>query len=104
MPLRLESLRSIDSATFTGSYQAIGSSLSNVSVKIVINNATDQPVFISVDGSTDHEYLAVGEVRVIDANSTIEGFPAGTQFYAKGFPGPHNEGFVYLADYYNSLL
>ena len=103
MPLRMESLRSIASETFTGDYQAIGEPLSNSAVKIIIKNFTNQPVYVSIDGFTDHEYIDIESILVIDSNPSIEPFSIGTQFYVKGFSGDGNEGYVFLSDYYNSL-
>lgn len=97
-----EALRSIDSATFTGSYQALGIPLVNPGVLVKFVNNSTVLVTVSWDGSTDHDIFPGTSFSVYDVttNSQTEdgiNIPAGTQFYVKGAAGT---GFFYLVDFY----
>lgn len=97
-----EALRSIDSATFTGSYQAIGVALANKAVLIKIINNSTVAVTVSWDGSTDHDYIPANGFSLYDvtANSQRESgifIAEGTIFFVKGSAGT---GSVYLVDFY----
>lgn len=98
-----ETLRSRDSATFTGSYQTLGSALSNpASIVKLINNSTVL-VTISVDGVNDHDVAPANSFWLYDAtsDSALESgsifVPKGTQYYIKGSAGT---GSVYLVVQY----
>lgn len=97
-----EVLRSIDSSTFTGSYQAIGTVLANPSRLVKFTNVSTKSVSISWDGSNDHEILPAGSFVLLDIATNKEEMSscyiaAGTQFYVKGAAGT---GLVYLSTYY----
>jgi len=94
-------LRSIDSSTFTGSYQNLGSPLSfPCSIIKLINNSTVL-VTVSVDGINDHDILPISSYSVYDetANHTKDFvfLGKGTQFQVKGSAGT---GSVYLVSQY----
>jgi hypothetical protein len=97
-----ETLRSRDSATFTGSYQTLGSVLSNTSRLLKITNNSDVDVTISWDGTNDHEFVPSGSFVLLDfcSNRAWDAqlvAAAQTQFYIKGSAGT---GSVYLSTYY----
>src|SRR5574338_128171 len=92
--IKYEALRSIDSATFTGSYQAVGTPLTHAARKVKFKNLSNQIVTISTDGTNDMDVFQAnsGDSDDISANSNggyIEAvmFPVGTQFYVKGSAG-----------------
>ena len=96
-----DTLRSIDSATFTGVYQAIGTPLTRpIRIFKFVNNSTAL-VTISWDGVNDHDILPAGSFFLYDIttnHSNVEGtqgmyVKTGTQFYVKGAAGV---GSVYL--------
>lgn len=60
-------IRSINSATFTGSYQAFGAIYTNpIRILKIINNS-DEDVTISLDGgTTDHDFLPATTYCVYD--------------------------------------
>lgn len=97
-----EELRSIDSSTFTGSYQALGSALTKSPCLVKFVNASDVTVTVSWDGSTDHDIYPSGSFTVYDI-CTNTGREAGlyisknTQFYVKGNAGT---GYFYLVVLY----
>lgn len=97
-----EALRS-RAAPFSGSYQAIGTPITNQSRIIKLTNTSDVEVLISWNGMDDHEIIPSGGFLLLDcssnaANPGILVAAAGTQFYAKGTAG--TTGSVYLSTYY----
>jgi hypothetical protein len=97
--LRYENLRSIDSSTFTGSYQTLGTPLLYpASIVKLINNSTVL-VTISTDGINDMDVAPASSFFVYDIttnepNSSNALFvPEGTQYLVKGAAGT---GLVYL--------
>lgn len=97
-----EALRSINSATFTGAYQALGTPLVYSPFLIKIVNTSTVPVTISLDGVTDHDICPQGSFYLYDegANASREAglaIMAKTQVYVKGAAGV---GFVYLVVQY----
>ena len=100
-------LSSIDSATFTGSYQllsaAAGVPFACTIIRIVNNSNRD--ITISYDGTTDHEFLQDTDSLKLEfqSNSQPSGMvsclPVGTKIYVKGLVG--GAGLVFLSGYYN---
>ncbi len=102
--IRSQTLGSIDSSTFTGSYQAINSTgFSNPCFLIRIINDSTVDVTISYDGTTNNDYLRTGETIQLPLQSNAQPMnflslmPIGTVIYVKGSAGT---GSVYLASYY----
>jgi hypothetical protein len=100
-----EALRSIDSATFTGAYQKLGSALLHDPFLIKMVNSSTVAVTVSLDGVTDMDILPVGSFFLYDeqANSSREGglrLPKGTQIWVKGAAGA---GLVYLVVQYQGV-
>lgn len=102
--LLYEPLRSIDSATFTGDYQAIGEPLANPCTLIKLINASNQLVTISVDGVTNHDVAPANSFWLYDITTNTpreEGsgifVSQGTQYYVSGSAGT---GLVYLVVQY----
>jgi hypothetical protein len=97
-------LTSKASSTVTGSYAAINASgLTQACFLIRINNASNQAITISYDGTNDHDYLAANTALTFDfqANSQPNNFMAllalGTIVYVKGTAGT---GTISLSGYY----
>ena len=95
-------MRTIDSSTFTGSYQALGSVLAHDPFLIKMVNASTVPVTVSLDGTTDMDICPAGSFFLYDeqANSPRESglrIPKGTQVWVKGTAGT---GTVYLVVQY----
>ena len=102
--LLYETLRSIDSATFTGSYQALGTPLANPASIIKVINNSNVFITVSTDGIHDHDVAPPGSFFLYDetANTPSNGddaifIPQGTQFSVKGAAGT---GLVYLVVQY----
>lgn len=99
-----DTLRSIDSATFTGSYQAVGTALTKPTRIVKFTNNSTVAVTISWDGTNDHEFLPAGSFLLIDVSSDKETsgifeIGANTQFLVKGSAGT---GSVYISTYYGA--
>ena len=100
-----ETLRSINSATFTGSYQALGTPLDNPCTIVKIVNNSSVLVTVSVDGVNDHDICPLGSFFLYDVtgNSVSDDqsgsifVPRRTQYYVKGSA---STGFVYLVAQY----
>lgn len=98
-----ETLRSIDSATFTGSYQALGTPLAHASYICKLVNNSTMLVTISIDGTTDVDIAPANSFWLYDESKNLSGIgpfvtlPQGTQFYVKGSAGT---GSVYLVSQY----
>lgn len=101
--LTYEALRSIDSTTFTGSYQALGTALNNAASIVKIVNNSDVLVTVSIDGTNDHDILPSSSFFLYDvtANSSRQSdsifIEKGRQYYVKGSAGT---GSVYLVVQY----
>jgi hypothetical protein len=97
-----ETLRSIDSATFTGSYQNLGIALVHPSYICKLVNNSTVLVTISIDGINDMDVSPAGSFWLYDEgkvglNSGFPALPAGTQIMVKGSAGT---GSVYLVSQY----
>lgn len=102
---RFETIRSFDSSTFSGSYQALGTPLANPSVLLYIYNASGVLVTLSDDGTNDKFVIAATTGLIIDFGSDSQSIsgdkrlsvPQNTQFYIKGSA---STGLVYLSTVY----
>jgi hypothetical protein len=97
-----EPLRSIDSSTFTGSYQAVGTPLVNPSYILKLVNNSTMLVTISIDGVNDIDVAPANSFWLYDEgkmgiSAQFPAVPAGTQVYVKGLAGT---GSVYLVSQY----
>lgn len=95
-------LRSINSASFTGSYQQIGTELTYPTRIIKIYNGSSVGITISWDGINDHEFLPSTGFLLLDVSTNRQSnfqcqISEGTAFFAKGSAG---SGLVYLSTYY----
>ena len=97
-------LTNIDSSTLSASYQAINASgLTFPCFEVIINNASNQDVTISLDGTHDHFYVVKATTLLIASqtnsrpNNFVADFAQGTIFYAKGTAGTGN---IYLSGLY----
>lgn len=99
-----EPLRSIDSTTLSGGYQAIGTPLAHPATIIKMVNNSTSLVTISVNGTSDADVLPGTSFWLYDvtANTPMQGDPAifiaeGTQYFVKGSAGT---GLIYLVVMY----
>lgn len=100
-----EVLRSRDSATFTGSYQTLGTPLANPSVLLKFVNNSTSLVTVSYDGVNDHDISPSSSFYLYDFGSDAQSvsgdqrlsFAQGTQIYVKGSAGT---GSVYAITVY----
>lgn len=94
-----ETLRSIDSATLTGSYQAIGIPLDQPSYILKLVNNSTVLVTISIDGTNDIDVAPANSFWLYDEDKTNshEALPKGTKIFVKGAAGT---GSIYLVSQY----
>ena len=97
-----ETLRSIDSATFTGSYQALGTPFAHPSYICKLVNNSTVLVTISIDGINDMDVAPASSFWLYDEgkvglSSGYPAIPAGTQIYIDGAAGTGN---IYLVTQY----
>lgn len=83
-----DELREVDYSAITGSFTALGDTLEDYTRQISFQNGTDNDVYISFDGSTNHLRIATNSFKLLDitANKVDEnGFfiSQGTQIYIK---------------------
>lgn len=102
--LAYEALRSFDSASLTGTYQALGTPLVNPGTIVKLVNNSTVLVTISDNGVRDVDIAPAGSFWLYDAttNRTCDGnpifIPAGRQYSVKGTAGT---GSIYLVVQYN---
>lgn len=98
-----ETLKSIDSASFTGSYQTLGAALGHPGVIVRLVNNSGVLITISTDGSTDMDVAPANSFWLYDVTSDSPSendsifIPKGTQYYVKGSA---STGLVYLVVQY----
>lgn len=97
-----ETERTIDSATFNGTFLAIGTPITNPSRMLIFVNNSLVNVKISWDGVNNHFTLLPGATVIFDeqSNSVPDAefvTAAQTQFYAKGAA---STGSVFLSTFY----
>lgn len=100
-----EALKSIDSATFTGSYQAVGIATTHEARIFKIVNDSNMGITLSLDGITDMDFIPPSTFVLYDLG-TNRGNPTAslvlqrnTQFYVKGASG---SGLVYAIVMYGN--
>lgn len=99
-------LSSIDSATFTGSYQliSVATGLPEACIILEIINNSNIGVTVSYDGTNDHDFVRAASDRVLlfqtnsQPNNQAAVIAQGTRIYVKAAAGM---GLVYLAGYYS---
>lgn len=101
--IQYETLRTLNSASLNGSFQAIGGPLQHACCIIKLVNNSTSLVSISVDGVNSHDVCPANAFFLYDVTSdsgtanSIE-FANGTQFYVNGTAGT---GSIYLIALYN---
>src|SRR3990167_11239058 len=83
---------SLSSASMTGTYQVLGSPLSNAASIVKIVNNTDEDIDISIDGTNNHDFVPAGSFWLYDVSSDTPGstaifMPQGTTYFVKGTAG-----------------
>jgi hypothetical protein len=95
----IDSLRSLAFGSISGSYAAIGKSLTFPTRLICFTNNTDGDMFLSIDGLNDQLFIAAGSFKLFDLNTNrlnqqqLWVFAQGTQFYVKESTAPTKGAF-----------
>lgn len=100
-------LRTLASSAVSGTYALLtaASGLSQPCFYLRINNASNQDITVSFDGTTDQEYVLASDVLTIPVQTQIQApvqgaaFARGTKIFVKGTAGT---GSIYLSGYYTS--
>ena len=100
--LAWETLRSINSTTFTGSYQALGTPLVYPSYILKLVNNSTSLITISLDGINDMDVAPSNSFWLYDEgkvgrDGAFPAMPAGSQIMIKGTAGT---GLIYLVSQY----
>ena len=96
-------IMSFDTASLSGSYQTVGSPITNSPVLIKFVNNSNVLVTVSWDGVHDHDVLPATSFALYDIGSNKENpenglyIPAQTQYYVKGSAGT---GLFYIVLFY----
>ncbi len=98
-------LTSIDSASFSGSYQLVtgAGGLTKPCITLRIVNNSDKDITVSYDGTIDHDYIPTKTVRDIQLQTNALSqtqtcsLAQGTKIYVKAAMGT---GLVYLSGFY----
>lgn len=83
----------------------VGTPLPEACVMLILTNQTNQLLFISFDGVTDHEVLLAGEVKPLFAqmNNQPQNYralwPLNTRIFVRS-PGGVGTGALYISGYY----
>lgn len=92
--LAYEAIKSIDSASFTGSYQNLGAATTHEARLFKFVNNSNVTFTVSIDGgTTDHDVVPAGTFVLYDVGTNKGGsspglqLPKGTQFMVKGAAG-----------------
>lgn len=101
-----EELRTLGFAAIGAVYIAVGTVLDHAAHIIEIDNTTDENLFISYDGVTDHRFIYARTGKVIDyaTNRTSNSrwvVPAGRRIYVKQETGAPTLGNVYISVAYS---
>lgn len=100
-----EAIKSLANGSIGAGYVAVGTAFSHPIRIAVITNGTDGDMLFSLDGSTDHFYLAAGNAKLLDLTGNRDRinnlwvFPSGTQFYVKQSTAP-SSGSVFVEGLY----
>lgn len=97
-----DTLRTIDSVTFTGQYQLVGSILSFPIRILKIYNDSSIAITISWDGTNDHDFLPSKGFTLLDVSTNREvthilEISKGIGIYVKAAAGT---GLIYLSAWY----
>lgn len=100
-----ENLRSINSTTFTGSFQAVGTPLLYPSYICKLVNNSNVLVTVSVDGTNAVDVAPANSFWLYDEGKgspyvNQPALSAGTQIYVSGAESESNTGSVYLVTQY----
>jgi hypothetical protein len=104
---RFDSVRSLAYTGISGSYAAIGTAISQNWGIFKITNNTNGDLFISLDGSTDNDFVPAGSFVLYDLSTNAPPISQNdsfvlalnTRFYAKQSTAP-TSGAVYVTGVY----
>ncbi len=98
---QFEAIREVAFGSIGANYAAIGTAITDHAREVRIVNGTDDEVYISIDGTTDHIRMAANSFYVIDFSSNKirdDGLflPIGTIFSQKRVSGAPTSGALWI--------
>lgn len=87
--VQIDKLRSLGFGSISGSYAAVGTSLTFPARLVCITNGTDGDMLFSIDGVNDYLFVAASSFKLFDLQTNRLNeqqqwvLPIGTQFYVK---------------------
>ena len=72
--LQANSLINFDASTLSGTYQLVGTVGDGGAVVFKVYNSGASLVFLSLDGTNDHDFVPPGSAYVIDCEANAEGW------------------------------
>lgn len=96
-----EAVRELDFGDISGTYAALGTPLTDNTRLITLSNSTNEELYISFDGTTDHMRIANNSFKLLDlsANKVRDDglfIAAGTQVYVKEVSSTPTSGSVWM--------
>lgn len=90
--LKFEAVRLVAFGSVGASYAALGTATAKEAAFLMITSSLDKDAYLSFDGSTDHIYIAAGQILPFDIQGNHAGtgtltLPKGTTIYQKRGPG-----------------
>lgn len=98
---QFEAVREVAFGSISGTYAALGSALSDHARLVCINNSTNDEVYVSFNGTTNHLRLAASSFKLFDLTSNQVGqdglfMSVGTIVYIKQVSGAPSSGSVWV--------
>ena len=103
---KIDTIRTLDSASISGTYASVGTTFTHLARIIHITNNTEGDMMFTDDNSVDKLFVAAGSFVLFDIQANQNDnfddkyvLPIGTQIYVKQVTAPVS-GDVYIAVFY----
>lgn len=103
--LACEPIRTVAFGGIGAAYAVVGTPIAEAGEKLILQNTTDAPVYISINGVNDHLFLPNSGQMIIDGVVSDEAglfTSQGTQFWVKRAAGAPSTGALYLSVIYGA--
>jgi len=99
--ITIDAARTVAFGGIGAAYAAVGGAVATAARIVILNNLTDQTLWISADGVNDQFILPAGGFKLIDVSAnrtTVENYfiPEGTVFYVRHAGVAPTSGSVYV--------
>ena len=86
--LKPEAIREVAFGALNATYTQVGAAISGPLRMVIFNNMTDQDVYVSMDGTTNHFRVVAGSFKLLDLKTNDAFFNTDQVFYAKYVSAP----------------